>query len=175
MVAVRIATADSSAEAERLLAPIRAVAKALNDTITQRPYSDIVDIYDEPTTPVPVQKDFSLVHSLPHGAIDALTQTAGPGSGSPMLLVELRRLGGAFANSSAAPSAFSHRQAAYSLMSVGLNVPPEPEIVAEASARIHAGVTPWAIDGAFANLAPASVKIGSEWPTTTCRCDGYRP
>jgi hypothetical protein len=152
VVAVRLATPNSVLEAERLLEPMRAVAEPIKDTIAERPYSDITEIYDEPTVPVPVQKDLTLLHSLPADAVDAMISTAGPDSGSPMLLFELRRLGGAFARSNAAPSAFSHREAAYMVHTVGLNVPPDREMVADAGRRIHDAVRPWAIDGIFANF-----------------------
>ena len=152
VVAVRLATTASVLEAERLLEPMRAVAAPIRDTIAERPYSDITKIYDEPAVPVPVQKDFTLLHSLPADAVDGLMRTAGPYSGSPMLLVELRRLGGALAHSTAAASAFSHREAAYMVHTVGLNVPPDREMVADAGRRIHDAVRPWAINGIFANF-----------------------
>lgn len=152
VVAVRIATTASVVDAERLLAPMRAVAEPFKDTIAERPYSDITAIYDEPPVPVPVRKDLTLLHSLPADAVDRLIATAGPDSGSPMLLLEMRRLGGALANSTAAPSAFSHREAAYLVHTVGLNVPPVREVVSEVSQRIHDALRPSAIDGTFANF-----------------------
>jgi FAD/FMN-containing dehydrogenase len=152
IVAVRVATAVPILEAERLLEPMRSVAKPIKDTIAERPYSDITEIYDEPPAPVPVQKDLTLLHSLPAGAVEALISTAGPDSGSPLLLLELRRLGGALAHSGAAPSAFSHREAAYMVHTVGLNVPPDREMVADAGRRVHDAVRPWALDGIFANF-----------------------
>ena len=152
VVAVRLATPASASEAEGLLRPMRAVAEPIRDTIAERPYSDITDIYDEPPTPMPVQKDLTLLHSMPAGAVEALINTTGPDSRSPMVLVELRRLGGAMAHSTAAPSAFSHREAAYMVATVGLKVPPDFEAVAEAGRRIHDAVRPWAIDGIFANF-----------------------
>ncbi len=152
IVAVRFASPAAVADAERLLKPMRAVAETINDTVAVRPYSDITSIYDEPTVPVPSQKGLSLLDSLPKKAVDGLTSTAGPDSESPMLLVEVRRLGGALANNNAAPSAFSHRDAAYLLHTVGLNVPPNPEVVAAAGDRIHESVRPWALDGVFANF-----------------------
>jgi FAD/FMN-containing dehydrogenase len=151
-VAVRLTTPVSVTAAERLLAPMRAVARPIKDTMAERPYSDITGIYDEPTNPVPVQKDLTLLQSLPPEAVDAMVNTAGPHSGSPMLVVELRRLGGALARSSAAPSAFSHREAEYMLLTIGLNVPPDRQIVADAGQRIHRALRPWAIDGIFANF-----------------------
>jgi hypothetical protein len=69
-----------------------------------------------------------------------------------MLLVEVRRLGGALDHSTVAPSAFSHRNAAYLVHTVGLNVPPDPERVGAAGRRIHDAIRPWAIDGIFANF-----------------------
>ncbi len=152
VVAVRFASPTSAAESERLLAPMRAIAEPIRDTIADRPYSDIIDIYDEPPVPVPVQKGFTLLHSLPAEAVDGLTEAAGPDSGSPLVLVELRRLGGALARNINAPSAFSHRQAAYQVHSVGLNVPPSSEVVAAENKRVHAAVRPWSIDGVYANF-----------------------
>ncbi len=105
---------------------------------------------------MPVQKDLTLLHSLPADAVDALSETAGPDSDSPIVLVEMRRLGGALAHSTAAPSAFSHREAAYLLHTVGLDVPQLSEAVAAANKRTHAAVSPWAIDGVFANFAAST-------------------
>jgi FAD/FMN-containing dehydrogenase len=151
-VALRFTTPLPVLEAEGVLAPMRAAATPILDTIAERPYSDIGRIHDEPTTPLPVQHNQTLLHSLPAEAVDALIDTAGPDSGSPMLVVELRRLGGALTRNFAAPSAFSHRDAAYALHAVGLSVPPDPQNVADASQRILDSVEPWATGGIYANF-----------------------
>jgi hypothetical protein len=153
VVAVRLATSTPASEAERLLEPMRAIAEPIKDTIAERPYSDITEIYDEPAVPVPAQKGLTLLRSLPAAAVDAMISTAGPDSGSPMLLLELRRLGGELSRSVTASSAFSHREAEYMVHTVGLSVPPDRELVAAASRRIHDALQPWAIDGIFANFA----------------------
>jgi FAD/FMN-containing dehydrogenase len=152
-VALRFTTPLPVLEAEGLLAPMRAAAIPILDTVAERPYSDIGRVHDEPTTPMPVQHNQTLLHSLPAEAVDALIDTAGPDSGSPLLVVELRRLGGALKRDFAAPSAFSHRDAAYALHAVGLSVPRDPQNVAgAASQRILDSVDPWATGGIYANF-----------------------
>ncbi|MDX6419152.1 MAG: hypothetical protein QOG28_3772 [Trebonia sp.] len=125
-VAVRYASIAGHEQAEELLSPMRAAATPVLDRVGELAYSDIGRIHDEPDTPVPVQQSQTLLSALPPGAIDALIKAAGPESGSPLLLVELRRLGGALARTPDHPSAFSHRHAPYALHTIGLAVPPRP-------------------------------------------------
>ena len=49
----------------------------------------------DPEDPVPFARSGQLLDELPAAAIDAIVEAAGPGSGSPLLSLELRLLGGA--------------------------------------------------------------------------------
>jgi hypothetical protein len=51
----------------------------------------------EPEDPVPYAAGGQMLDELPPAAIDAITEAAGPGSGSPLISFELRHLGGALA------------------------------------------------------------------------------
>jgi hypothetical protein len=155
-VAVRYASIAGHEQAEELLSPMRAAATPVLDRVGELAYSDIGRIHDEPDTPVPVQQSQTLLSALPPGAIDALIKAAGPESGSPLLLVELRRLGGALARTPGHPSAFSHRHAPYALHTIGLAVPPDQHIVAAAAQAALASVEPWSTGAMFANFAPTS-------------------
>jgi hypothetical protein len=84
--------------------------------------------------------------------VDALLAAAGPGSGSRQTIVELRQLGGAVARAPRHRSAFCHRDAAFTLLTIGVPVPPDPEGVAADAARVLAAAYPWATGGRLPNF-----------------------
>ena len=68
--------------------------------------------------------------------------------------MEVRQLGGAVATGGATPSAFCHRDAAFSLFSVDIAAPPVGEAVATHAAALREAMSPWAAPGALPNFAP---------------------
>lgn len=154
-VAVRYTAVGDFAEAERLLAPMRAVATPLLDSVAVLPYAAIGAVHADPVDPMPVIEDQALLSELPVAAVDALLAVAGPGSGSPQVIVELRMLGGAFARPAAHRSAFCHRNAAYALTVIGAPMPDTATMVAEHAAAVAAAVAPWSTGGQMPNFAPS--------------------
>ncbi|MBX7446490.1 FAD-binding oxidoreductase [Mycolicibacterium sp. 3033] len=154
-VAVRYTAVGDFAEAERLLAPMRAIATPLLDSVAVLPYAAIGAVHADPVDPMPVIEDQALLSELPVGAVDALLAVAGPGSGSPQVIVELRMLGGAFARPAAHRSAFCHRNAAYALTVIGAPMPDTATMVAEHAAAVAAAVAPWSTGGQMPNFAPS--------------------
>jgi FAD/FMN-containing dehydrogenase len=53
LVSVRIAYNGTSADGERMVKPLRAVAPAVLDTVRDMPYAEVASIHNEPTDPVP--------------------------------------------------------------------------------------------------------------------------
>ena len=102
-VAVRYTAVGDLVEAERLLAPMRAAATAVLDTVGVLPYAAIGAVHADPVDPMPINEDQALLSELPAEAVDALLALVGPGSGSPQVIVELRLLGGALAREPQAP------------------------------------------------------------------------
>ena len=154
-VAVRYTAVGDFAEAERLLAPMRAAATPLMDTVGVLPYAAIGAVHADPVDPMPVSEDQALLSQLSVEAVDALLATAGPGSGSPQVIVELRLLGGALARPAAHRSAFCHRDAAFALTVIGLALPETGAAVAQHAAAITAAVAPWSTGGQLPNFAPS--------------------
>jgi hypothetical protein len=62
----------------------------------------------DPPGPTPYRGNGMLLNDVPPPAIDALVACAGHGSGSPLLSVELRHLGGAVAERPAYAGAVGH-------------------------------------------------------------------
>ena len=154
-VAVRYTAVGDFAEAERLLAPMRAAATPLMDSVAVLPYAAIGAVHADPVDPMPVIEDQALLSELPAEAVDALLAVAGPGSGSPQVIVELRMLGGAFARPAAHRSAFCHRNAAYALTVIGAPMPDTAAMVAEHATAVAAAVAPWSTGGQMPNFAPS--------------------
>ena len=111
-VAVRYTAVGDFAEAERLLAPMRAVATPVMDSVGVLPYAAIGAVHADPVDPMPINEDHALLSELPAEAVDAMLALAGPGSGSPQVIAELRLLGGALAREpgTAARSAIATRR-----------------------------------------------------------------
>ena len=66
-----------------------------------------------------------MLRALSPGAIDALLEVAGPESGSPLIMLEVRQLGGALARISGRLSPMGGGEAGYSMNGVGATFTPE--------------------------------------------------
>jgi FAD/FMN-containing dehydrogenase len=129
VVHLRIAHLGSVEEGERMLAPMRAVAPALIDTVAEMPYADVDAIHSDPTDPMPVHQAGVVLRHLPAEAVDALIAVAGPQAEVPLAMVELRLLGGALARPAAVPNAASGRGGAFSLQGIGPLLPGLEQVV----------------------------------------------
>jgi FAD binding domain len=156
VVAVRFATVADEQRAEALLAPIRAVSTPIFDGVGVLPCTRIAAVHADPQGPAPILEHTALLRALPVEAVDAILAVAGPRSDTPLLSVELRRLGGAFARPGRHPSAFCHRGAAYQFAVVGLAIPPERDAVAAHAQGVVAAAEPWSTGGRLANFAPSA-------------------
>jgi hypothetical protein len=153
-VAVRFAWTGDPDVGRDVLAAMRGVAPPLIDGVGQIPYVALGSIHADPVDPMPSSEHSGLLASLPPAAIEAILRLAGPGSGSPQLVVEIRQLGGAIAVAGGAPSAFTSRDAAFSLFIVGLAVPPLLDAVKGHAAAMTAALEPWLTGRELPNFAP---------------------
>lgn len=85
-----------------------------------------------------------------------LLAVAGSASDSPLNIVELRQLGGAFARPPARESALCHRDAAFSLLTIGLNTLEIRDEVVRHSGAVRAALRSWATGGALPNFGTAA-------------------
>jgi FAD/FMN-containing dehydrogenase len=155
-VAVRFASVAPAAEAEPLLAGVRAAATPLLDSVAPTPYAAIGSVHADPVDPMPTHEATALLRELAPATVAALLAVAGPGSGSPQAIVELRLLGGALGREAAQKSAFCHRAAAFSVLSIGVLAPEIAAIVPGHSAAVIDAVRPWATGGTLPNFGPSA-------------------
>jgi FAD/FMN-containing dehydrogenase len=163
-VHVRVAYLGPAAEGARLVAPVRALGTPVLDTVGELPYEQAGLIHADPPTPLPIHEGSMRLTGLPQAAVDAIVRHAGPRSGSPLALVELRPLDGALARPAAVPNAVTCRDAAYQLFCAGIG---SPEAEAAGYGRmdeIFRDLKPWQTSGAILNYLgprdtdPASVR-----------------
>lgn len=154
-VAVRYAAVGDFAEAERLLAPMRAVATAVLDTVAVMPYAAIGAVHADPVAPMPLYEHHTLLRELTPETVEVLLTAAGPDSGSVQTIVELRMLGGAFAREGRHRSAFCHRDAAFALSTIGVLAPPTADAVVPQAGALIVALSQWSSGGQIANFAPS--------------------
>ena len=88
------AVLGSDAEAAEVLAPLRGLRPEF-DTVTRVPAPSLVRLHLDPEGPTPAYASSRLLRGLPDGAISAVIDAVGPGSGSRLDVAEFRQLGGA--------------------------------------------------------------------------------
>jgi len=129
--ATYIGDEESGAE---LLRPLRELGPVM-DTFATIPVEQLQELHMDPPAPVPGHGDGMLLNDLPEYAIDQLVAVAGAESGSPLISVEVRHLGGALARKSPGHGALASIDADFALFAVG--VAPTPEAKAAAKAHVE--------------------------------------
>lgn len=154
VVDVCLAFTGDPAEADALVAPLRAAAPTLLETVATIPAAGLARIHGDPEQPVPGLGHHAVLRDLTPAGIDALVEVAGHASGSPLLGVELRQLGGALGRRAPGAGALGAIDGGYVLYGVG--VPVTPEIGAAVEARLDAVVAamaPWSAGRSYLNFA----------------------
>ncbi|NDK91880.1 FAD-binding oxidoreductase [Gordonia desulfuricans] len=151
-VAVRFAGVGDFGAAADLVAPIRAVATPILDTVGPMPYAAIAAIHADPVDPMPAHETSTLLRALPDDALAALLEVVGPGAPPFLTITELRLLGGAFAEEPPVRSALCHRHAAFTFHTVGVLAPPIAEHVVDAGARASQAIAPWSLGTTLPNF-----------------------
>lgn len=158
-VHLRVACLLDPGAAEALLAPMRAVAEPVLDTVGRLPYPRLDEIHRDPVEPMPVVERGTLLRALTAESVEALLAAAGPAVELPLPVVELRQLGGALARAPKEPNAVGGREAAFSLLAVGLPGADPQAVVAS--------VAPWSTGGTMINFHGAVLEpavLGRAWP-----------
>jgi hypothetical protein len=102
-----------------------------------------------------------MVDALDADAIAAMLDVAGPGTDSPLVMVELRQLGGALRERRPGAGALGSLDGSFAFYTVG--VPMTPEIGEAIESRIEAlmqALAPWSRGNPYLNFAEKRVAIG---------------
>jgi FAD/FMN-containing dehydrogenase len=129
VVHLRFAHLGPADEAERLLAPMRAVSTPIMDMAGPMNYADIDMVHMDPPDPLPYEEVGALLQDFSEDAQAALLEVAGPGVDCPLLMIEIRPLGGALARKPETVDSVGGREAKVSLLAIGLMAPPVAALV----------------------------------------------
>lgn len=141
--------ADTGGE---LLAPLRGLGAEI-DTFAMVAPPALDQLHMDPPEPVPALGGSRALAGLPAEAVDALVAAAGPGSGSWLLSVELRHLGGALSRPPDGAGALATAPGDYLMFAVGMTGDPETAAaVAGDVAAVRDAVAPFDAGRGLANF-----------------------
>ena len=167
LVVVEAAYLGAENAAAELLRPLRELGPEL-DTCAAVPPVALGHLHMDPEDPVPFAGSGQMLDELPPAAIDAVVETAGPGSDSPLLSFELRLLGGALAESPPDAGALARLDQAFLTFGVGMVMNPDMgaaingqlDLVAEALEQWDSGVK-------YANFVDVPMDARMSYPPET--------
>ena len=138
------------------------------DTFATVPPAALCHIYGDPEQPTPGMTHQTVLRELTSETVDALVANAGPESGSPLLAVALRHLGGALAEAPDGAGALDRLDGEYAMYGVGVPMAPEmaPAIEAHLN-RVVDAVEPWSTGGDYLNLADRPGDASNAFPEAT--------
>jgi hypothetical protein len=129
-------------DADKLLAPLRAIASPVSDQVAPIPLNMVGKIAEEPEDPTPGLLKTVLLSSFDDSAIDTLLEVAAPGS--PLFVFEVRHLAGAFAQPDESLGAAGVIEEPYLLLFGGFV--PDPAlapVIGGAIEHVRTTMSPW--------------------------------
>jgi FAD binding domain/Berberine and berberine like len=169
LVVIDGAYLGDEADGAEVLAPLRALGPEI-DTFAMIPPAELLGIHMDPPGPVPARGDGTLLDVVPGEAIDSLVAVAGPGSGSPLLMVELRHLGGALARSGDGHGAAATMEGDFAFVALGMA--PDPDAAAAVDAHIDVvkqALCEWDAGRRYLNFAERPIDTRRAYSATAYR------
>jgi FAD/FMN-containing dehydrogenase len=159
---------DATSGAE-LIGPLRKLGPEL-DTFATIPAASLGQLHMDPERPVPGISDGASLGDTPAAAIDTLVELAGPEVDSPLLVVELRHLGGALGRDAPGAGAQPRIDASYVMFAGGLT--PTPELETQVRAHVRAvkdALAPWRAGYDYYNFVETPAEAGAVLPDASHR------
>jgi FAD/FMN-containing dehydrogenase len=152
VVHVRYAySGTDQAEAERLIEPMKTVGTVLLGFVGPMRTDEMDAIHMDPVDPLPAWEKGMLLSDLTEETVDALLAAAGPEVEVPLIMVEVRQLGGALDRQPEAPNAVPGRGAPWLAFVLAPGVPELAQIVPAVGRGVLAALEPWKAPGCLLN------------------------
>jgi hypothetical protein len=154
---VQAAYLGNEADGAELIRPLAELGPEMN-TFGMVPPNALGYLAMDPDAPLPYSGSSRVVSDVSAAGIDALLETAGPGSGSTLASVELRSLGGALGRRTPGHGARATVDGDYLMFAVGGVFSPEQyaEVSGQAEAVSHA-LAPWDSGTRYLNFEEGNV------------------
>jgi FAD/FMN-containing dehydrogenase len=159
----------SREEGEAAFAPLLEIGEPMMNSFDQVQPAALCRIHMDPEQPVPGLGHHRVLRELPDEAIDVFASMAGADSGTPLLLTEIRQMGGALARPAENGGALSHLDAQFAMFGIGMPMTPElGEAIEAHHDRLHEAMEPWAADGGYFNFAERPCDADAILPPEVC-------
>jgi len=152
VVHLRVSYLGSEEDGERLVAPMRAVAPALLDTVATTPYTEFASIHLDPTDPMPYGEFGGLLTELSAEGVDRIVELAGPASDCRVVILDIRHLGGALGRPAASPNAVDVRDARINVWGAAVGDPVEVGAVLDRMRDLVGALAPWSTGRQYLNF-----------------------
>jgi len=163
-VVVELIHCGDEAEGRELIAPLRALGPVM-DTVAWVPVESLTTLHMDPEQPVPGSGDGTMLDDLDESAIDAIVCGT---VGTPLLSVELRHLGGAFARSRPDHGAVASFAAPFGLYAVGAApTPAAKRVVEETIAELRRALAPLESSHTYLNFCDTERDASTLWTETS--------
>ncbi|MGW3959043.1 FAD-binding oxidoreductase [Amycolatopsis sp. NPDC005003] len=129
-------------DGDDLVAPLRAVAPALTDTVRRMPFTESGSIAAEPRQPHGYHGTNATVSQLNDAMLDAIVEHAGPGAATPPVLI-IDRLGGALARTPETPGVGWDSSAEYVVRALSMTGDDGVAAIRSAHAKLFDALAPW--------------------------------
>ncbi|MGH2963185.1 MAG: FAD-binding oxidoreductase [Solirubrobacterales bacterium] len=170
VVTLGVTFAGGESEGAEVIAPLREIGDPIMDTFGTIPAAELVGVHMDPEQPVPAAGFHNLIDELSEETVDAFVEAAGPDSGSPLLLAELRQLGGALSTPAPDGGALPSIDAPYVLNSIGSLMDPSahPAITHQFDV-LRDALAPWSTSGCYLNFAEQRAGFDTLFPAESCK------
>jgi hypothetical protein len=168
-LAITACCVGSREEGEQAIAPLLEIGEPAMSSFDQVPTTALTRIAMDPEPPVPGLGHHATLNEVPNEAIDAFVEVAGPETDSPLLLAELRHLGGALSRAPENAGALDKLDAEFVMLGIGMLMDPALREPIEGQLdRLHDAMGPWAADGGYFNYAERPCDVEAILPEATC-------
>jgi FAD/FMN-containing dehydrogenase len=167
LVVVEAAYLGPEEAGRELLRPLRDLGPEM-DTLAAVPPAALGHLHMDPEDPVPFAMSGQLLVDLPPAAIDGIVEAAGPGSGTSLLSLELRMLGGALSEAPPDAGAIARMDQTFLTLGVGMIMDPAmaPTINADLE-RVCDALEPWDSGVKYANFVDVPIDTRTCYPPET--------
>jgi FAD/FMN-containing dehydrogenase len=162
VVHLRVAHLGPEIEGLEVVSPMRRVARPILDMVSEMPAAAMDAVHCDPTDPMPFWATGGFLASVDDDTIDALLEAAGPQHELPLVLVELRAIGGAGLRGTAG----CVPRAPYLVGVIAPMVPPLEEVVPALAHGVVDALAPWSagtVPVNFASPQTIAARPGACW------------
>ena len=167
LVVIEVAYLGAEDAGSDLLRPLRELGPEF-DTCMPAPPAALGHLHMDPEDPVPFAGHGQLLDDLPGAAVDAIVESAGPDSGSPLLSLELRQLGGALTWPAPGAGALERLNHGFLMFAVGMVMSPEMGAAVKGHmATVAKALEPWDSGVKYANFVDVPMDVRDSYPPET--------